>query len=244
MRYKLLLIIIIISSTIVHSQTGKKITATLVCNDFALQGIDVVNLVTKNTVISNDSGGFTILAKVGDQLLFVSKNYEYKTITLNETDFENSNFIITLNKKTEELEEVVVINNVKAPKVLNMQALLDTKYADDKYSQKKNPLLNDGTIPNGANILRIAGMIVGIFKKEKEKTKEIPEIEFKTLVNDILGSDFFNKTLALKPEEVALFLEYCEADRNSKNIFNNPNPLKTMDFLMEKNVEFKKLPKK
>ena len=243
MKHLLLLFVFIVTSPIVHSQTEKKITAVVVCSDFALQGIDVVNLNSKKATITNATGGFSIMAKAGDQLMFVSKMYEYKTILLQDADFQNTDFTINLLKKPEELDEVVIVNTVKAPLVPNMQALLDTKYADDKYSQKKNPLLNDGTIPNGADLMRIGGMILGIFKKEKEKRKEIPLIEFKTLVNSNLDPDFFKKTLALKPEEVELFLEYCDADPNSKHVLDNPNPLKVMDFLMAKIVDFKKMPK-
>lgn len=247
MKYKSLVFILILYTPFVHSQTGKKLSATVVSNNFALQGIEIVNLDSKNTTVSNDSGVFSIIAKVGEQLMFISKKYEYKTITLKEADFQNANFIINLVRKPEELDEVVISNKINAPLIPNMQKLLDKKYPDDKYTQKKNPLLNDGTITNGLDFMKIGGLILGILKKElkkeKEKTKEIPEIEFKTLVNSNLDSDFFKKTLALKPEEINLFLDFCDEDPNSKDILNDPNPLKTMEFLMEKNVEFKKLPK-
>ncbi len=245
MRYKTLIIILILYTPFAHSQTAKKLNATVMCNDFALQGIEIVNLDSKTTTITNDSGAFSIFAKVGEQLMFISKNYEYKTITIKEVDFQNANMVIKLIQKAEELDEVVISNKIKAPKITNMQALLDKKYPDDKYTQKKIPLLNDGTITNGADFMRIGGLILGILKKQlkKEKTREIPEIEFKTLVNSNLDSDFFKKTLALKPEEIDLFLDFCDADPNSNNVLINPNPLKIMDFLMEKNVAFKKLPK-
>lgn len=244
MKYKLLLLILIIYSPFVQSQTGEKLNATVVGNDFTLQGIEVVNLVSKKTASTNDDGKFSIFAKVGDQLMFVSKNYEYKTVTLKEANFLISNLIITLVQKPEELDEVVISTKIKAPFIPNMQALLDTKYADDKYSQKKNPLIIDGTIENGADLMRIGKMILSVFIKERDKTIEVPEIKFKTLVNSNIDPDFFKKTLALKPDEVELFLEFCDADPKSKSVFNNPNPLQIMDFLFAKNNEFKKLPKK
>ncbi|MGD6219690.1 hypothetical protein QUV77_22500, partial [Xanthomonas citri pv. citri] len=111
MKYKLLLTYFFISSQFLHSQTGK-IKATVMCNDFALQGIEVANLVSKSTSITNNSGVFSLLAKVGDEIIFVSKNYEYKTITLKEADFQNNNLVINLIQKTEELDEVVVTNKV------------------------------------------------------------------------------------------------------------------------------------
>jgi hypothetical protein len=54
--------------------------------------------------------------------------------------------------------------------------------------------------------------------------------------------DFFHKTLALKPNEIALFLDFCDADSQSKTLIENNNVLSLMDFLLAKNIEFKKLP--
>ena len=38
----------------------------------------------------------------------------------------------------------------------------------------------------------------------------------------------------LKPEEINLFLEFCDADSDSKSVFINPNRLTLMDFLYKK----------
>ena len=245
MRYKLLLTIYVISSQFLFSQTEKRIKASVINNDFALQGIEVVNLVSKNTTITNASGGFSILAKVGDQLMFISKNYEYKTITLKEADFQSTHLVITLIKKPEELDEVVI---TKMP-VIKLSG--DKKYeqgkadelALEKAAKRPKNGVYDGSIPNGMDFMRIGKMIMSVFMKEKEKTKKVPEIKFKILVNNNLGQEFLNKTLALKAEEVELFLEFCEADPQSKKVLENPNDLALMDFLMAKNIEFKKLPK-
>lgn len=241
MKYKLLLTYFFISSQFLHSQTGK-IKATVVCNDFPLKGIEVANLVSKGTSITSNTGVFSILAKVGDEIIFVSKNYEYKTITLKEADFQNANLVINLIQKTEELDEVVVTNTVKAPLIPNMQELLDTQYPDDKYSQKKNPFGTDGSILYGPDLVQILGRLGKLLKKNKEKmSKETTKIDFKTLAENSVSQDFFSKQLKLNPEEIPLFLEFCDADSKSKKIIENSNELELMDFLFAKNVEFKKL---
>ncbi|MBC7847611.1 MAG: hypothetical protein H7Y10_14105 [Flavobacterium sp.] len=245
MKYKLLLTCFFISSQFLHSQTGK-IKATVMFNDFPLEGIEIANLVSKGTTITNNSGVFSIFAKVGDEIIFISKNYEYKTITIKEVDFQNTNLVIKLIKKTEELDEVVVFKmpTIKLSKDKTYEQGKVDQLVLEKAAQNPKPLgVYDGTLVNSADLIRIGSMILGIFKKEKEKRKEIPEMEFKTLVNSNLDSDFFKKTLALKPEEIDLFLDFCDDDPNSKNVLNNPNLLKIMDFLIEKNVAFKKLPK-
>lgn len=242
MKHKIILLgFLVFSFQLVYSQTEKRIKASVVNNDSALHGIEVLNLNNKSVTITNNEGVFSILAKGGDQLMFISKKYQYKTITLQEVNFLNTDFVIHLIKKPEELEEVV-ITKFNAPKITNIQSLLDKKYPDDAYSHLINPLINDGSIPNGPDINRIIGMIVNLFiKKRERKTKEIPEIKFKQLALNSLSHGFFEKYLKLKPEEMALFLELCDADPKSKNITENPNVLSLMDFLFTKNEEFKKL---
>lgn len=242
MKYKLLLLFLFASSHFLHSQTEKKLKATVVNDNYALQGIEVANLKSKKTTITNNVGGFSIMAAVGDKIIFISKNYEYKTIILAEEDFQNTNLVIKLIKKTEELEEVIVTNNVKAPKVENMQKLLDTLYADDKYSQKKDPLLKDATIANGTDVIKVLGKVAKLFTKQKDsKTTEIPKVEFKKLAENDFNKDFFVTYLKLDPNEISLFLEYCAADSKSENFTENSNELELLDFLLAKNAAYKKL---
>nr|WP_315186020.1 hypothetical protein [uncultured Flavobacterium sp.] len=115
---KFLFALLILTAQMSYSQTEQHISGRVVSTDFALQAIDILNLVSKKTTITNSAGDFSILAKEGESIMFVSKNYYYKTITIKQADFDNNNFIISLTKKPEELEEVVVtrIASVKLSK--------------------------------------------------------------------------------------------------------------------------------
>lgn len=241
MKFKLLLLFIFASSQLLHSQTEKKLKGSVVSDNVPLQGIEVANLKSKQTTITNNSGVFSIMAKAGDKIILISKNYEYQTVTLAEEDFK-TNLVIKLTKKIEELEEVIVTNTVKAPKVENMQKLLDTLYADDKYSKRKDPLLNDGTITNGTDVIKVLGKVAKLFTKQKDsKTTEIPKVEFKKLAENNFSQDFFGTYLKLNPDEISLFLEYCAADSKSQKFTENSNELEIMEFLLAKNTEFKKI---
>lgn len=85
-------------------------------------------------------------------------------------------------------------------------------------------------------------MILKLFKKEKEKALENkPKIEFKQLAKSSCDQKFYIETLQLKPEEIPLFLQFCDADPKSKTLIENSNVLSMMNFLLSKNIEFKKL---
>lgn len=244
MVVKLILLIFFIFH-IGFSQTEKRINGKVVCAEYSLQGIEVVNLVSEKTAMTDSKGNFSIFAKAGDMLVFVSKNYEYKRLFLDTQLMDKDNFVVSLTKKPEELEEVVIfkMSNIKLSKDKAYEQEKVAELALKKAAQHPKPSgVYDGTIANGVNLIRVGGMILSLFIKEKEKTKEVPEIKFKKLVESSLNQDFFRKTLSLRPEETALFLEFCDADPKSKTVLESNNELVLMDFLFIKNVEFKKLP--
>lgn len=236
MKHKLLLIYFLILSLFSNAQT-QKLNGIVTSNDFGVSGLEVVNLTSKSVAITNNSGAFSIVASTGDEIIFISKNYDYKTIIIKEADFSNTNFSIKLNQKTEQLEEVVIKNKITAPLIPDMQELLDRQIADDKYSQKKNPFGTDGSITYGPDLFKI----IKLFTKGKQKKgAEITKTGFKEMAKNNLSKDFFSKSLELKPEEIPIFLEYCDADPKSRTLLENSNQLELIEFLLAKRVEFKK----
>lgn len=84
-------------------------------------------------------------------------------------------------------------------------------------------------------------LIKKIFKPKEKVIKTNTKIEFKDYLNLNFNQDFFINTLKLQPEEIILFIEFCNADSKSKTLIENINILSTMDFLIAKNIEFKKM---
>ena len=91
-------------------------------------------------------------------------------------------------------------------------------------------------------IVAIGKKILDLFRKEKEPEKEVlPEIEFATLAKNTCDQKFFTYNLKLKPDEIDLFLQFCDTDQKSKVLIEDHNVLSMMDFLSAKNIEFQKL---
>ena len=213
------------------SQTEKLIQAKVLCEDFPLQGIEVLNLASKVTTITDSNGKFSILAKAKDTLMFVSKNYEYKRFFLKKEDVKKNNIIIYLTRKMEQLEEIIVISKINFPKI-KFDKNIASQLTIEKAAKNPKPYgVYDGTIENGM------GMTINL----PSGRKKIHEIEFKELMKKSYNDSFYIETLKLKPEEIGLFIEFCDADPKSKTILKNTNPLKSMDFLMSKKIEFKKM---
>ncbi|WP_306350310.1 carboxypeptidase-like regulatory domain-containing protein [Flavobacterium sp. '19STA2R22 D10 B1'] len=241
MKTRLIAIVLFFISQIGFSQTEKSIQGKVMYGNYPIRGIEVINSTSRKIVTTNNLGIYIIDVKEGDVLVFASLGYEYQSVTLTKDDIAKNNLMISLTEKAEKLDEVVISKkNIDEVERYNSQIIVDQKYIDDKQSSLKNKFINDGTIEDGTDLVRLGKDIIKFFKKNKKKGESI---NFKEVAANTYDKTFYTGALNLKPEEINLFLEYCSADPKSKTIFNNNDILKGMDFLIAKNTEFKQLSK-
>ena len=229
---------------IVHvsfSQSETVYKGKILCNNFPIENIEIINLNSEKSTFSNSAGEFSIAAKAEDIVVFASKLYEYKRISVLTEYLNNLSQTISLIKKPEELNEVIITKmkwqHIGSDKNASNQIALDKM-----QSQIKNPFIYDGSISNGLDFIKIGRLIIDIFKKDEISIKnKIPEIQFYELAKNKNYQEYYSKSLNLKLEEIELFLQFCDADPKSKIVAANNNSLELMDFLFSKNLEFKKL---
>lgn len=241
MKKTFLVFVFLLQFQISFCQTEKLVHGTVLNNDFPVQGIKVINLVTEKTTVTNNNGSFSILAKPEDMLVFISIEYNYKRKFIELEDFNNPNLIIKIEKKPLELKDVLVTKKPIMPIPTNTQAIVDRPYFDDLQSSPKiftNP--PNGTIENGINFIRIFTEIGKLLIRKKSNNNQ-QKIDFKEVASNKVNQSFFIKNLKLEQEQIVLFLEFCDADPKSKTILENYNELKIMDFLITKSIEFKAL---
>ena len=242
MRTKLLSTLLIFTSQFGFSQTIK---GKVVFNNYAIPKVEIINENSKTVVVSDADGTFSIAAKRNDILIFIAKNYELKKIVINPLIINDNDLNIELVLKAEELKEVVITKmpSIKLSSDKNHEQEKLDKYALEKAANRPKIIgVNMGTIENGMDLMRIGGMLGGLFKKEKEPLKkEKLIVPFKDFARTSCDQNYFINTLKLKPDEIELFLDFCDADSKSKIIANSKNVLSTMDFLLEKSIEFKKI---
>lgn len=233
MKVKLLIFSLFIVFQFAYSQTEKPRKGKVTSEDLAVQGAEILNLRSKKTTITDANGDFSILAKAKDTLMFVAKNYQYKKLILEKEHNNENKILISLVRKPEELEEVIVISKIAFPKIKfdkNIASLLTIEKA---AIHRKPTGVYDGIIENGMGITIPLPLSGG--------RKKIHQIEFKELVKKINNENYYLEILKLKPDELGLFIEFCDADPKSKTLLENSNPLKLLEFLFAKNIEFKTL---
>lgn len=242
MKLKLLLLLFACTSQLIYSQTHKLLRGKVMSDNFLLQNVDVINKDTQTGTRTNENGEFILSASVNDSILFYVKDYTLKGIKLSLQDLETNNIIVRIDKTPEELKEVIIHR-------VDIGWKFDEKLERQKREEAgvrrranalKTPGVNNGTIENGMDLVKI-GKKLGRLFKGKDK-KEIPEIEFKELATTSFDEKFYTETLKLKKEEIEPFLTFCNFDTESKNTLSeNSNDLMLMDFLYKKSIEFKKI---
>ena len=228
------------------AQVSERIQGQVSFDKTAATKVEIINSTSKTVVLTDTDGKFSINIEINDVLVFVAKNHDIKEIKISVAVLNQGALKVTLNPKVEELKEVVVQSkpSIKLSKDAKWeQAKLD-KYTLEKNAKSlKNPGVYTGTIENGMDLQRIGGMILKLFLKEKDTVKKVvtEPVDFITQAKTNCDQKFYIETLKLKPDEIPLFLQFCEADPKSKKLLEKSNVLSMMDFLTAKNIEFKKL---
>ncbi len=223
------------------SQPAKTLNGRVECEKIFLKKIEIVNETKKTIVLSDSQGNFSINVSENDVLFFLSKKHTDKKIIINKTFWDNYNFVVDMQIKPVELDEVEVVKIEKVSFKVTQGDIDAVKIANNAARPKNN--VYTGEIENGIDFVRIGKEIFKIFKRKKTKTTDaaskMESIDFKSYMKSNYNTLFFVKTLDLKVEEINWFLEYCNADSNAKKVIQSSNVLDVMGFLLAKRKEFK-----
>ncbi len=242
MKQTLLFLLLFLSHCFGFSQTERLIHGKVLSGAVVLKNVDIVNLNSKRNTVTDSEGNFSILAKAGDELFLISKEYTDQKIKLNQTDFDKNNLNIQLEKKPIELDNINIV------KIQNMKIKLTEGEIDEMRINKQSNTpkvlgVYDGTIENGVDFIKLGRRLIHLLKKKDKDPliKMAPAPSFKSYLDAHFDTLFYLQKLNLQPEEINLFVSFCEADPKAQTVAKHEDILEAMDFLMTKNDEFKKL---
>jgi hypothetical protein len=98
----------VVQIAVAQVSVGKWVKGQVLSNAIPVEGINVTNASNKITVVSDQYGVFSILAKEGDILNFSAVNYEDLRKYINIQEFKMSNVVVDLTPKSIELKEVII----------------------------------------------------------------------------------------------------------------------------------------
>ncbi|WP_313808450.1 carboxypeptidase-like regulatory domain-containing protein [Flavobacterium sp.] len=262
MRSKFWLFLLLIFPILSFGQINRSVLQGRIVTD----SLDVENITVKNTtaglVSATDSKGkFRILVKEKDTLVFSSVSFQSSYLVVNQTHLEDEDLKVRLEVKINALDEIIVRpytltgnleTDSKTLKVkiidLNLPAAGGFSVSDIKYNPVDNALKNAMGTPgndfNGIDFAKLGGVLLKAIFKPKPKPKKIEFISNKTFVDaakEKYSENFFTQTLKLKPEEIELFLSYCEQQHpNIRQLLNPKKEFEFTDFLIKKSEEYLK----
>jgi len=105
------LLLIILSLFLIQSlaaQNEKPIEGRVFIKDATPQGIHVINLVNEKETITNEKGEFSILAKLGDLLVFSATHVDYARKVIEPEDYKAGFLKIEMTSKVIQLDEVKI----------------------------------------------------------------------------------------------------------------------------------------
>ncbi|KAB1156716.1 peptidase associated/transthyretin-like domain-containing protein [Flavobacterium luteum] len=221
--------------------TRKLIHGQVVNDSINVENVVVFNANSKTGTVTSNQGYFSIYVMQSDTLVFSGLQFKSKKIIYSE--IKGSEIKVKLEAFSYQLSEVVVFKEKKTKPIASSQAIIDKKYFDDEKSSPKNKaMIPVNVLENPMDFVRIYKDVFKILKINTPKILDFTtKTDFTELVMKKIDYSFFNNTLKLKDDEIKLFLVYCENDPKSSVLLKSNTKFELMDFLIEKNIEFKKI---
>lgn len=263
MKSKVLIFLMLLSLTVTAQDVNRVLFRGIVVADsLDVENIVVRNITSKRITITDNKGNFSLFVKEKDTLVFSAIAFNSSVLIINKSHLENENEIvkIRLSVKVNELDEVVVrpytlTGNLEADsKNLKIKTVdVDEKKIDfsnpyPKYNKVDNSLAQI-TPGSGNSFSAIDFVALGkkaykaVFnpKPKEKKIEYVTEKIFSEGVKEKFDSQFFTETLKLKPEEIDLFLAYCDdTTPDSRALLNPKKEFELIDFLQKKSEEYHK----
>lgn len=245
MKNKLGILVVCLFCQIVVGQNNsrKSLHGQVVNASLAIESGYVMNVNANVRTFIGSGGLFDIMARPKDTLLFTGMAFQSKKIVLTEKDCAEILFSVPLDLINNQLKEVLVHKDLKVKALQGgSQSIVDMQFEDDKQSTAKNiAMYSDQTIKYGTDFVRIFKDVKKLFRKDEGvKDEVISDIAFVEYSKANFTPDFFTKTLGLREDEIDLFLMYCSNDSESKKHLKPEEKFELMDFMVNKNIEFKK----
>ena len=246
MKNKLGIFVVCLFCQFVLGQTNsrKSLHGQVVNSSLPIETGNVMNINANIRTFIGPNGLFDIMARPKDTLLFTGLAFQSKKVVLTEKDCAEVLFTVRLDLVNIELKEVLVHKELKVKSLQGgSQSIVDTQFEDDKLSSPTNTAMySDQTIKYGTDFVRIFKDVKKLLRKDESVEEEvISDIAFVAYSKDNFTPDFFTKTLGLKDDEIDLFLMYCSNDAESKKHLKPEEKFELMDFMINKNKEFKKV---
>jgi hypothetical protein len=230
-----------------QSQERAVFVGKVVSNASDLEGVYVINAQTEETVTTNASGSFSIMAKADDVLVFSSISFKEKRVLLKQEDFSNLNFAVNLNMVMYQLQEVVIkrYDNINAENLGIIPGGQKKYTAAERKLQTAtalNATANGGTMAGGSIS---ADPLLNFFSGRTAMLKKEVAVEkkefFMRLLENMFSLEHFIDRLKIPADYVKGFEYYAIENDKFTVVLNSKNKTSTEFLLGELAVKYKEM---
>ncbi|UII76710.1 carboxypeptidase-like regulatory domain-containing protein [Flagellimonas sp. HMM57] len=256
-RLFFLLLVATIFSTNAQQTSVKQLKGKVFSKGKDVVGVVVQNITTKNAVITDMDGNFSIAVQRNDTLVFSAVQFRRKVLPVTE-DILNTNFVtVPLEEFVNELKEVVVrpfdlsgdlgkdIGGLQLEKDVSAEAL-GLPNAHSKIPTQSERKLQQATFGkfNVAMILSppldpIINAITGRTKMLKNRVKVDETYARTQRVQDFYIDSLFISTLKIPAGRIDDFMYFCEVDDEFQKAVDSKDRLRILDYLVLKSRAYR-----
>lgn len=211
---KILMFLILITSTVFSQNNVEKVIKGIISNNgVPLEGVNVVNLVSEKSTVSDANGVFFISVKPEDLLVFSAVNLDYMRKSIEISDCDKGVINVEMTFKTTILKEVVVSELSSSNKGVSIFSGVK------KYTPAQRRLYTARSGIFDAVINKFSGR-TAMLKKElkvEEKERLLDKVVF--LYND----DFYINKLSIPQDYIKGFQYYIIEDKQFVGALNAKN---------------------
>lgn len=228
-----------------------------------VQGISIYNMSSRQGVITDVGGAFTLRVAENDRVLVSAIQFSRFVVVIDKSVVEEGRMRIYLNPSVTELEEVVlkahdltghIKTDISQVKVVDFDARLAATYKDMEFGYEFAPDHQSGVenhaLPAdfgpgidflGLALAGVAKLVMLLTDYDGERAPELYGRELMehnlsrvTGVYDRIDKDFFSHQLGIPEDDIKAFLLTVVESRPPASLFEENNDLLLMEYLEEK----------
>lgn len=201
---------------------------------------NVLNTTSENATITDENGNFAIEVKLNDELIFSSLQYEIRAIAITKEILQRNRLVVDVREKITQLDEVVISPN-RPEAFLNVkeEEFKQFDYTADKSTRVENELMRQNQLYNGVDFVNIFKLLYKTLRPEQSEEQEF-SFAPSEVIRQIYPEVFFTSQLNIDPDEIDLFLQYCDDRIDTKDLLKRENEFQLMDFLIKQSEKFHK----
>ena len=231
----------VFSQEMARVQLKGKLTADVT----VLEGIYVINKVTAQASVSDKNGNFSILAKVGDTLIFSERQYEEVKIVLIQGHFDQETLIVKMTPVVNRLREVIVKNGINA---VSMGIIPKGQKSYTPAERRLNTATNLNASANAGSMMGgsiSADPLLNWFSGRTKMLKKEVAVEKKETnlrqLEHMYTIDFFVDKLKIPSEYVKGFEYYVVENEYFVSILKSKNLAMTTFLITELAIKYKEI---